>query len=279
MHEQREAAGAPPPSPAWRQAVEAALRGAIMPLRVLSLDVLLAPADGAARVPLPGGRDPVVAITCELTSVSFGSGNATAPPPAGEQQQQPSQQGVATAGGGGGAPAAAARVRGGRRAQAAPGGGAGDGTAGDPLRLDEEEEEGGAAGSSSDSNDSDEEAIEDAEEEDDDSGGGGGGARLLSAAGPKPAAKVPPRGAAAGGDEGVERVMFALAGPEHGQAQAHGRAGAGALAPGAEVRVPVGDAGGVVRVRAFGSERELLGAFRDWLLAADPDAVATFQVR
>jgi hypothetical protein len=55
--------------PALERAAAAAARGDILPLRLLTLDVQLAPCDGAARS-VNAARDPIISIVCTLTTTS-----------------------------------------------------------------------------------------------------------------------------------------------------------------------------------------------------------------
>jgi hypothetical protein len=90
-------------------AAAAAAAGDILPLRLLVLDVLLAPSDGSSRT-CNAEKDPVVAVTCQITHTgsssssssssneASGAGKPNAPGSSGtgpEQQQQQQQQKVA----------------------------------------------------------------------------------------------------------------------------------------------------------------------------------------
>jgi hypothetical protein len=65
-----------PLPPALQSAAAAAAAGDILPLKLLVLDVLLAPADGSDRSTNPQA-DPVVAIACQITHTSSSSGGGS----------------------------------------------------------------------------------------------------------------------------------------------------------------------------------------------------------
>lgn len=56
--------------PQLEKTMEAARHGHIPGLRIMSMDVCLATYDGQSRTPLPSGNDPIVAISCSISSLS-----------------------------------------------------------------------------------------------------------------------------------------------------------------------------------------------------------------
>jgi hypothetical protein len=62
--------------PALQTAAAAAAAGDILPLRLLVLDVLLAPADGSRRT-CNAEKDPVVAVTCQITHTGSSSSSSS----------------------------------------------------------------------------------------------------------------------------------------------------------------------------------------------------------
>jgi hypothetical protein len=65
-----------PVPPALHTAAAAAAAGDILPLRLLVLDVLLAPSDGSSRT-CSAEKDPVVAVTCQITHTGSSSSSSS----------------------------------------------------------------------------------------------------------------------------------------------------------------------------------------------------------
>jgi hypothetical protein len=213
------------------EGLAAAARGAILPLRVLTLDVLHAPRDGLPRAPV-AASDPVIAIACELRCESFGAGvdHASSTPgsitgPAGGQSEPRSDA---------------------------------HGTTNEHTR--EAEELDGEAPDDAGAENGDEDETGAAMLLPNTEGGGLAGVA---------AGQSVPASHSAGHHAQSERVMFLLVGPGQSGLPADG----GNLAAGQGLRMDGG-----VRVVCCGSEAHLLATWRDWLLARDPDALATFQV-
>eukprot|EP00887_Chlorella_sp_A99_P005178 scaffold1.g5178.t1 len=75
-----------PPPPEVAAAAAAAVRGELVPLRVLVLDVLCGTGDGADRTPVPERDDPVVAIACMTYTLAQRAQHAEACAPGGGAQ-------------------------------------------------------------------------------------------------------------------------------------------------------------------------------------------------
>ncbi len=264
-----------------------AMAGGILPLKVLTLDVALAPSDCAMRVAVPA-KDPVIAIACELHTIHFGEATDTQQPTTSPTATHPQGSDSAVKAGAGGAKPAAhtqGPPQGSSKSKTVQRQGS-SGTAKEPVVIDDSE-------GSDDSEDSISDSDADISDDNDDSGGsGGGGERLIAVpgrpgTGTRPATgrskKAGPTQARGGRADTGQRVVFVLAGPAHGESDrvaSGGGDGGGGLAAGTRVRVPVGDREGCgcAELVVCGSERELLMQWEGWVLQQDPDVFVTFQV-
>jgi DNA polymerase delta subunit 1 len=235
------ASSSSPPLPATLlAALAAAKEGAILPLRALTLDVLVASRDGRDRCPVPRAGDPVVAIACLLSR---------------------DMPGGAGGGGGGGAGGGEAGSSGnGNNNHAALG------LAPLPPSLHGVKVATAASAEVV--------AIDDSDEEEEDP---------EDLRGNRAAAATP---TSAPGEQHQQRVVFMLAGAAGCAALADSGGAPFAtmtLRDGDGASAAEGDGGGgngaSSSLRLFPSEAAMLLAWRDWAVAADPDALVVFRAQ
>lgn len=237
----------PPTTSQGGSALQAALAGNILPLRLLTVDVIVVPGDGAARQPNVAGRDPVIAIACEVHTENFGS------------------QGWGQEQGKGPAQASTGPTHAGDLTQPFAPGLQGPGTI--DLTLE------------SSSSDSEDEMMEMGEER-----MRGRGAR--SSPGPAPiTAGGQGSGRVDGTSLKVLFLLTGPSGGQQGgSANSAGRAGAGSTAGGKQENGGVAELHKLQRMpcgalpHLFSTEAQLLQGFREWMLRQDPDSVVTYQV-